>query len=102
MAFGEAAPATESSRTHPITAPLTGIWYESRTQGGPPFVKKGDVVEKGTVIGLIETMKVFNEVASDAEGVVDDIFVQKGDLVTVGSTIMTIDKSATPQDQVLA
>src|SRR4051794_37199678 len=46
----------------PLAAPLTGVFYRSASPGTPPLVSVGDRVEAGAVVGLIETMKIFNEV----------------------------------------
>src|SRR5436190_12631314 len=60
----------DASGLHTLRCPLTGIWYDSPAPGSAPFVAVGDSVDVGSVVGLIETMKVFNEVAADVAGVV--------------------------------
>ena len=47
-----------------VLAPLTGIFYASPSPGSPPFVEVGGEVVVGQVIGLIEAMKLFNEIKS--------------------------------------
>jgi len=86
-----AGPAIEASGQHTIRCPLTGIWYDSPAPGAASFVNVGDSLDVGTIIGLVETMKVFNEVASDAAGVVQHIFVRRGELVAEQSPLMTIE-----------
>lgn len=88
-----AVPADDASEAglHAIRCPLTGIWYDAPKPGEPPFVEPGHRVEVGTVVGLVETMKVFNEVASDAAGIVRDILVRRGDLVMAHSPVMRLD-----------
>src|SRR4051794_33200506 len=49
----------------PLVALLTGVFYRAATPGAPPFVSVGDRVEAGAVVGLIETMKIFNEVLAE-------------------------------------
>ena len=51
-----------------IAAPLTGIWYASPAPGSAPFVEVGREVAVGQVVGLIEAMKLFNEIKSDLAG----------------------------------
>jgi acetyl-CoA carboxylase biotin carboxyl carrier protein len=51
----------------------------------------GDSVVPGTVIGLVETMKVFNEVAADVSGVIRQVLVQRGDLVAAHAPLMAIE-----------
>lgn len=48
-----------------MKAPLVGIFYASPEEGGTPFVQAGDKVEKGTVLGIVEAMKLMNEIESD-------------------------------------
>jgi len=89
-----AAPVAEEPDTsglYTLRCPLTGLWYDSPAPGSPPFVSVGDSLDVGTVVGLVETMKVFNEVASDTAGVVHHIFVRGGELVGEQSPIMTIE-----------
>jgi len=81
----------EISQLHPIRTPLTGIWYDAASPSAPPFVRAGDVVEPGTVIGLVETMKVFNEVTSDATGIVREVLSRRGDLVTAQSAVLLVE-----------
>jgi biotin carboxyl carrier protein len=49
------------------------------------------MVDVGTVVGLVETMKVFNEVTADAVGLVREILVRRGDLVTAQATVMLVE-----------
>ena len=86
--------SSETSGLHLLRCPLTGIWYDAPSPGASPFVGLGDLVEMGSVVGLIESMKVFNEVSSDAAGVVREILVQRGELVAAHAPVMLIDPSA--------
>ncbi len=85
---------SETSGLHLLRCPLTGIWYDAPSPGASPFVGLGDLVEAGSVVGLIESMKVFNEVSSDAAGVVREILAQRGELVAAHAPIMLIEQSA--------
>lgn len=58
-----------------VASPLVGTFCACALQNTTPFVSVGDYISKGQVIGLIETMKVYNEVTSDFEGKVSKIFV---------------------------
>jgi biotin carboxyl carrier protein len=77
-----------------LEAPLTGIWYDAPAPGQAPYVNVGDSVVPGTVIGLVETMKVFNEVAADVSGVIRQVLVQRGDLVAAHAPLMAIEPEA--------
>ena len=78
----------------PLVAPLTGVFYRSATPDTPPFVSVGDVVAAGAVVGLIETMKIFNEVLAERGGVIAAIHAESGQLVHSGDVLMTIEDAA--------
>ena len=78
----------------PLPAPLTGVFYRSPSPGSPPLVNVGDTVEAGAVVGLIETMKIFNEVLAERGGRIAAILVESGQLVHAGDALMTIDDAA--------
>ncbi len=87
----------EEGGLHAIRCPLTGVWYDAPSPGAAPFVRVGDLIGVGTVIGLLETMKVFNEVHSDASGIVRQVLVRKGDLVAAHAPLVSLELTgATP------
>ena len=75
---------------HVVTAPMIGTFYGSPSPGEPPFVRIGDAVEVGQVVGIIEAMKIMNEIAADRAGVVADVFVTSGQAVEYGSPLMRL------------
>jgi acetyl-CoA carboxylase biotin carboxyl carrier protein len=78
-----------------IVAPLTGVFYRAASPTDPPYVGVGDVVQPDTVVGLIETMKIFNEVLAERAGRIADILVDSGQLVHAGEALMTVAADAT-------
>ena len=76
---------------HAITAPLTGVFYRSPSPGAEPYVREGTEVIAGQVIGLIEAMKLFNEIKSDVTGTVRHIAAGDGDLVKAKQTLIEVD-----------
>ncbi len=80
----------------PLVAPLTGVFYRTSAPGTPPFAEVGDRVEVGAVVGLIETMKIFNEVLAERGGRIAAILVESGQLVHAGDALMTVDDAAEP------
>ena len=75
---------------HTIVAQMVGTFYLTQAPGKPPLVKEGDVVEKGQVVGIIEAMKVMNEVESDVAGRVARILVPNQQPVEYGQALMVI------------
>ncbi|PZR60249.1 MAG: acetyl-CoA carboxylase biotin carboxyl carrier protein [Chloroflexi bacterium] len=74
--FGEPTPGMRF-----VTAPLTGIWYTAPAPGARPYLQVGGEVSAGQVIGLIEAMKLFNEIKADVTGKVARILAESGTLV---------------------
>lgn len=74
----------------PVNSPTTGIYYSSPNPGAPPFVSVGAQVEAGQVIGLIEAMKVFNEITATVSGKVLRVVAQNGQLVQPGDPLVYI------------
>ncbi len=75
---------------HAVIAPLTGIFYASPSPTAPPFVAVGQEIVAGQVIGLIEAMKLFNEIKSDASGRISRILVDNGALVKAKQTLIEV------------
>ena len=73
-----------------IKAPLVGTFYVAPSEGAEPFVSVGDKVKKGQVIGIVEAMKLMNEVESEYEGTVAAILVENGEMVEYGQPLMVI------------
>jgi acetyl-CoA carboxylase biotin carboxyl carrier protein len=69
---------------------MVGTFYASSQPGEPPFVKVGSAVKADTVVCLIEAMKFFNPVKSDAAGTIAKILVKDGDAVEYGQTLFLI------------
>jgi acetyl-CoA carboxylase biotin carboxyl carrier protein len=81
-----AAPATPS-----VKAPLTGIFYASPAPGSAPYVQVGGEVAVGQVIGLIEAMKLFNEIKSDLAGRVVRVLPESGALVKAKQPLIEVE-----------
>jgi acetyl-CoA carboxylase biotin carboxyl carrier protein len=74
-----------------VMAPLTGIWYGAPAPGSAPYVNMGGEVAVGQVIGLIEAMKLFNEIKSDKAGRVVKINAEDGKLVRAKQPLIEVD-----------
>ncbi len=82
-------PAPDPGLT-PITAPMVGKFYAAPSPSDPPYVTAGAKVAAGATIGLIEVMKVFTSIKSEAAGVIERIVVANGELVEFGQTLFWI------------
>lgn len=74
-----------------ITAPLTGVFYRSPSPQAPEFVQIGSIVAAGDVIGLIEAMKLFNEIRSTKSGRVVRIVAENGQLVRAHQPLIELE-----------
>jgi acetyl-CoA carboxylase biotin carboxyl carrier protein len=74
-----------------VHAPLTGIFYASPAPGSAPYVQVGGEVAVGQVIGLIEAMKLFNEIKSDLAGRVVRIVAESGQLVKAKQPLIEVE-----------
>jgi acetyl-CoA carboxylase biotin carboxyl carrier protein len=87
---GAAPPVTAAVSVLAVRAPLTGIFYASPGPGSPPFVAVGREVVVGQVIGLIEAMKLFNEIKSDQAGQVVRVIAEDGALVKAKQPLIEV------------
>ena len=74
-----------------VKAPLTGVWYSSPAPGSAAFVAVGREVAVGQVIGLIEAMKLFNEIKSDLAGRVVRVVPESGALVKAKQPLIEVE-----------
>jgi acetyl-CoA carboxylase biotin carboxyl carrier protein len=73
-----------------ITSPIVGTFYRKPSPDKEPFIKVGDLIEKGDVLCIIEAMKMMNEIKSDLSGKVVSIDIEDGDPVEFGQRIITL------------
>ena len=91
-ASGPAAGARVEVPARPsVKAPLTGVWYSSPAPGSAPFVAVGREVAVGQVIGLIEALKLFNEIKSDLAGRVVRVVPESGALVKAKQPLIEVE-----------
>lgn len=76
----------------PVVSPIVGVFYAAPGPEADPFVKVGDRVEAGQVIGIVEAMKLMNEIQSDVSGIVTEICVQNGEGVEYGQPLIRVQK----------
>ena len=89
---GSGSPGGRVEAARPsVKAPLTGVWYGSPAPGSAAFVAVGREVAVGQVIGLIEAMKLFNEIKSDLAGRVVRVVPESGALVKAKQPLIEVE-----------
>jgi acetyl-CoA carboxylase biotin carboxyl carrier protein len=73
-----------------LTSPMVGTFYRAPNPNSDPFVDVGDTVKAGQVIGIVEAMKLMNEIEADRSGEIVEIPVTNGQPVEYGETIFRI------------
>ena len=74
-----------------VKSPLVGTYYAASSPENPPFVKIGDKVSKGQVLGIVEAMKLMNEIESEFDGTVKEILVENEQMVEFGQAMFVIE-----------
>jgi acetyl-CoA carboxylase biotin carboxyl carrier protein len=87
-----AAPAAAAAddKAHVVTSPFVGTFYRKPNPDSPNYVSMGDKIEKGTVLCIVEAMKLMNEIEADAAGTIVGILVEDGTSVEYGQALFKI------------
>jgi acetyl-CoA carboxylase biotin carboxyl carrier protein len=93
--YAPAAPAADfapepKSDLHAVVSPMVGTFYRAPSPSSPPFAEIGDVVKKRQTLCIVEAMKLMNEIESDADGVIREIYVENGKPVEFGQKLFAI------------
>ena len=90
----DAAPGVAAARAlpegHVVKAPMVGTFYASANPESPPFAKVGQTVKAGDTLGIIEAMKMFNQIEADASGTILSILVNNGQPVEFDEPLFVI------------
>lgn len=73
-----------------VKSPLVGTFYAAPAEDADPFVSVGDQVKKGQTLAIVEAMKLMNEIESDFDGKVAEIYVENGQAVEYGQPLFRI------------
>ncbi len=89
---GSSAPIAKDTGVslYELKSPMVGTFYASSSPDSDAFVKTGDKINKGDTVGIVEAMKLMNELPSDVSGEVVEICVQNAEAVSYGQVIMKI------------
>jgi len=80
-----------SERLVDVVAPIVGTFYAAPSPDAPPFVRVGERVKPGTVLCIIEAMKLMNEIEAETSGIVREILVDNGQPVEYGQVLFRIE-----------
>ena len=89
-AADNAPPASDLPAGHTVKAPMVGTFYAASTPGAPAFAKIGQQVKAGETIGIIEAMKMFNQIEADVAGTIVAILVENGQPVEFDEPMFVI------------
>ncbi len=84
----EAAPA--AAEYLQVTSPMVGTFYRAASPGSKSFVEVGQQVEVGSVLCIIEAMKILNQIEADKAGVIKEVLVENGQPVEYGQPLFSI------------
>ncbi|MBI4777957.1 acetyl-CoA carboxylase biotin carboxyl carrier protein [Candidatus Desantisbacteria bacterium] len=84
-------PQEENPNWKKIISPLTGTFYRSSSPDTPPFVEIGSIIIPGQTLGLLEAMKMFNEIKSELSGKIVKIQIKAGEIAEVGSVLFLVE-----------
>ena len=94
----ERAPEKVSGAAEIVTAeyilsPMVGTFYVSRTEGGEPLVSPGDSVKAGQAVGIVEAMKLMNEIEAAFDGTIEEVLVENGQMIEYGQPLMRVKRA---------
>ena len=73
-----------------MKSPLVGTFYAAPAEDADPYVSVGTTVKKGQVMAIVEAMKLMNEIESDFDGTVEEIYVENGQAVEYGQPLFRL------------
>ncbi|MEA4896481.1 MAG: biotin/lipoyl-containing protein [Oscillospiraceae bacterium] len=76
-----------------ICSPMVGVFYNSPAENAAPFVQAGGKVRKGEILGIIESMKLMNEVIAEQDGTICEVCVGNGDIVDFGHVLFRLGRN---------
>ena len=74
-----------------VEAPMVGTFYRASAPDGTPFVNEGDLIKEGQVLGIIEAMKLMNEIESKVTGRIAKVLVENAQPVEYGQPLFLVE-----------
>jgi acetyl-CoA carboxylase biotin carboxyl carrier protein len=91
VAHAKPAPAEDEANVVVIKSPMVGTFYSRSNPNAEPYVRVGDDVDEGTVVCVIEAMKVFNEIPAEVNGRIVAVLVEDEEPVDFGRPLFKVD-----------
>lgn len=85
-------PKPANSPKNSLNSPMVGTFYMAPSPGAAPFIKVGQRVRKGDTIGIVEAMKIMNEIEAEFDCVITEILVADGQPVEFGMALFAVEK----------
>lgn len=87
------APAEKSGDANliEVKSPIVGTFYRASAPDKPPYVKVGDVIEVGSVVCIVEAMKLFNEIESEVAGKIVKVMIEDASPVEYDQVLFLVD-----------
>lgn len=86
----DSTPKAADPDTVSVTSPMVGVFYQAPAEDAEPYVKVGDQVQAGTVLCLVEAMKMMNEITAESDGTIAEVCVKNGQVVDYGRELFRI------------
>jgi len=90
LAAAEPAATRDEENLHVITSPIVGTFYRAPSPEADPFAEVGQKISKGKILCIIESMKLMNEIESDVEGEIVEVYPRSGQPVEYGEKLFAI------------
>lgn len=91
VAATPAMAAADAAGLVPIESPMVGTFYRAPAPGAEPYVKEGDVIQKGAVVCIVEAMKLMNEIESEVAGRIVRVVAENGKPVEFGQPLFLVE-----------
>ncbi len=86
------AAADSGKKYHEIKSPIVGTFYRQPSPDAPAYVDVGTKVKQGSVLGIVEAMKLMNEIESDSAGTIVKVMIENGKPVEYGQVLFLIEQ----------
>ena len=91
VATTSAEPAENQTSGQSIVSPMVGTFYSAPSPTAKPFVTVGQKINQGDTVGIIEAMKIMNQIEADQSGTVVEILIKDGEAVEFGQPLIVIE-----------